>query len=408
MTPALALLLAAGCADTRDDHTWNSSLDGTRTGASSDLGGPARTDPGKAALYDNGLIVCLSGAGGMMGESERLRDGLANGGVDRAIEIFSWSGGGVMEDQTDVEANRRKAAQLSRRIEDYRKSYPARPVHLVGVSAGTGLVVWALEALSDGVQATGAVLISSSLDTRYDLTRALGKVTDHIYSFNSVADTVLSLGVTWAGTVDRGGGLAGGLVGFSPADGAAEETRALYRDKLTQISWNPGDVFLGHLGDHLGATNPAFVKARIAPLVLGKAPAVINGNGKNGKALTEDYAREIARRKEEEAERKAAEKAAADAKAAEDAKKAQDAARPAAPKVEAPKVDPPAAPPPPVAPPVAPPPAPEKAPAKSSAKPKAQPVSSPHQRRFVDWRVTVPERGQEEARFLSDSAGRLP
>jgi len=222
--------------------------------------------------YDRGLVVLLSGAGGMMGETERLRDGLQQAGVDRAIEIFPWSRGGVLTDQTDVEANRKKAHELARRLDGYMRGHPGRPVHVIGVSAGTGLAVWALEDLASEFQATAGILISSSLDTQYDLSRALANTTDGIYSFKSVADTVLSLGVTWAGTVDRGGGLAGGLVGFGVPSGASEETKRLYQEKLHEIAWWPGDVVYGHVGDHLGATNPAYVKAKVAPIIMGETP----------------------------------------------------------------------------------------------------------------------------------------
>ena len=235
-------------------------------------GGTSYTSPER---YERGLVVCLSGAGGMMGEVDRIRDGLSSGGVAQAIEAFDWSRGEVFGDQMDVAENRRRATQLAARVETYVRQHPGRPVHLIGVSAGTGLVVWALESLQ-GVKATGAVLIASSLDTHYDLSRALGNVSRRLYSFNSMADTVLSLGVTWAGTVDRGGGLGGGLVGFSPPDGASEATKRLYQEKLKQFSWNPSEVLLGHLGNHLGATSPAFVRVRIAPLILGKEPKTAN------------------------------------------------------------------------------------------------------------------------------------
>jgi len=235
--------------------------------------------------YERGLVVCLSGAGGMTGECDRIRDGLNAGGVDRALEVFEWSQGGVLEDQASVELNRRKAAELARRIDTYLSEHRGRPVHLVGLSAGTGLVVWAMEALADDDKITGAILLSSSLDTKYDLTRALERVTDHLYAFTSVADTILSLGVTMAGTVDRGGTLAGGLVGFSPPDTAPEQTRTLYKERLTQIAWWPGDMLLGHMGDHLGPTNPAFVRARIAPLVLGKKPETASGQAAGAEAV---------------------------------------------------------------------------------------------------------------------------
>jgi len=240
---AVALLASAGC------HTTNYTA-------------PER--------YERGLVVCLSGAGGMMGEVNRIRDGLDSGGVGHAIECFDWSCGVVLSDQANVAENRRKAGRLARRIEAYQRRYPDRPVHLIGVSAGTGLVVWALENLDPERPATGAVLLASSLDAKYDLSRALGRVTDRLYSFHSVADTILSLGVTWAGTVDRGGGIAGGFVGFSPPEDAPAETKRLYEERLVQFAWHPGEMVLGHLGDHLGATNPNYVRIRIAPLVLGE------------------------------------------------------------------------------------------------------------------------------------------
>jgi len=220
--------------------------------------------------YERGLVICLSGAGGITGECGRIRDGLNAGKVDRAIEIFDWSKGGVLSDQLSVEENQRKAGELARRVEAYMAEHPGRPVHLIGLSAGTGLVIWALEDLSVPVE--GAILLASSLDARYDLTLALSKVRDHLYSFNSVADTVLGLGVAVTGTVDREGDMAGGLGGFSPPHGASEAAKALYKEKLVQIGWWPGDVILGNLGDHLGSTNPLFVQAKISPLVLGKQP----------------------------------------------------------------------------------------------------------------------------------------
>ena len=229
--------------------------------------------------YDRGLVVCLSGAGGMVGECDRMRDGLASGGVDRAIEVFDWSRGDVLSDQVSVESNRRMAGTLARRLESYMTEHPGRPVHLMGISAGTGLVVWALEDLQQGFQAEGAVLMASSLDTKYNLGPALAKVRDHIYSFGSPVDPVLSLGVTVAGTVDRGGGLGGGLVGFSPPATASDADKNAYKQKLSLVTWWPGDWVLGNTGTHLGSTSPAFVRVKIAPLIMGKEPPKTEAEG---------------------------------------------------------------------------------------------------------------------------------
>ncbi|MCX5682575.1 MAG: hypothetical protein NT049_02685, partial [Planctomycetota bacterium] len=227
--------------------------------------------------YDRGLVVCLSGAGDMVGECARMRDGLNSGGVDHAIEVFDWSRGDVLSDQVSVESNRRMGATLARRLESYMIEHPGRPVHLLGISAGTGLIVWALEDLQEGFKVDDAIIMASSLDTRYDLTKALTTVKGRLYSFFSVTDTILSLGVTVTGTVDRKGALAGGLVGFGVPGGATDETKALYHEKLKQIGWWPGDVVLGHMGDHLGASSATFVRVKIAPIVLGKESAKSEG-----------------------------------------------------------------------------------------------------------------------------------
>ena len=44
--------------------------------------------------------------------------------------------------------------------------------------------------------------------------------------------------------------------------------KELYEDKLVQHRWEPSDILRGNIGDHLGATNPGFVRKRIAPLLL--------------------------------------------------------------------------------------------------------------------------------------------
>jgi hypothetical protein len=220
--------------------------------------------------YERGLVVVLSGAGSLVGECNRICHGLNAGGAKQALEVFEWSSGKVLADQSDVNYNRGRALDLAHRIGAYQAEHPGRPVHLVGLSAGTGVVVWTLEYLSEPIE--GAVLLASSLDTHYDLTAALLHVNGRIHSFSSflILDPILGIGVPLAGTVDRSGGVAGGLVGFKPPEGASDQTRALYKKKLEEHPWWPGDLFLGNLGDHLGTTSLLFVQARIAPLVVGK------------------------------------------------------------------------------------------------------------------------------------------
>ena len=231
------------------------------------MGGCQPKDYTTAARYEQGLVVCLGGAGGMAGEVDRLREGLYEAGVVYALEDFHWSRNDVLNDQMDLEENRRRASQLARRIEGYYYAHPDRPVYLIGVSAGTGIVVWSLEDLQPSHSIQAAFLIASSLDSRYDLTKALECVNGQMYIFYCYTDPLLSLGTTLAGTVDRRHTLSGGLGGFSPPEKADQYTKELYNSKFTQRGWQPTDIFEGHIGDHLGATNPAFVRKHIAPLI---------------------------------------------------------------------------------------------------------------------------------------------
>jgi pimeloyl-ACP methyl ester carboxylesterase len=227
-------------------------------------GGCAHGDYTSPERYERGLVVCLSGSGRMMNEIRSVRRGLAEGGVDCAIEAFEWSR--FMLDLTSVEKKKTLASRLARRIETYQKVYPGRPVHLVGVSSGAGLVVWALENLTPGHRVASAVFIASSLSRTYDLTAALGRLDGFAYNFHSPMDVVSGASVV-VRTVDGRHGVAAGLSGFVLPEGADEQTRAAYNEKLVQVGWTPGDAMTGNVGDHLGATRPAYVRKHIAPLV---------------------------------------------------------------------------------------------------------------------------------------------
>jgi pimeloyl-ACP methyl ester carboxylesterase len=223
--------------------------------------------------YDRGLVICLSGAGGIAGEVGRIHQGLIDGGARCAVESFEWSSGSILADQADLRANKAKARILACRIEKYLTVHHDCPVHLVGVSAGTGLVVWALEDLPPDCHVANVVLIASSLSQQYDLAAALGHVGGRLVVHYSPVDTVLGVLVPATGTVDRAGGTSGGLSGFRPPDKADNATRALYAEKLTQVGWSAEDTALGHLGDHLGGTQPAYVRERIASLAWVRVPA---------------------------------------------------------------------------------------------------------------------------------------
>lgn len=241
--------------------------------------------------YDRGLVICLSGAGGVMGEVGRIRQGLVDGGVGCAIEAFEWSTGNLLADQTDLMANKEKARMLTRRIEKYQEERPDCPVHLIGVSAGTGLVVWAVENLSPDRPVDNVMLVASSLSGRYDLSGVLKNVGGCLCSYYSAADLVLGILVPVTGTVDRTSGSAGGLGGFRIPDDADDQTWMLYSDRLLQIGWKPADATYGHIGDHLGGTQPAYVREYIASLAWARKPGAAPPVGEGSSLVKADVAR---------------------------------------------------------------------------------------------------------------------
>ena len=223
--------------------------------------------------YERGLVVVLGGAGNVTMSPDSIRWGLHEGGVDHAIEVFQWTKThNVLEDQTDVARNRAMAGRLASRVTAYMAERPGRPVHLVGLSAGTGLVVFALEQLPPRCQIDGACLLASSLKDTYNLAPALRHVRNEITNFSSVMDVVvLGVGVGFAGTVDRGQGTAAGIAGFKVPPDVDDSTRRLYGDKLVEVPWNPAYVVFGHAGTHTGAASSGFVKQFMAPIVLDAA-----------------------------------------------------------------------------------------------------------------------------------------
>lgn len=217
--------------------------------------------------YEKGLVICLPTAGGFNFMAKSTRKGLEKGGVEGAVDIYHWSSMNVAKDHLNLERNRRKAAELARRIEAYQTEYPNRPVHLIGQSAGSGIAAWAVGDLSPGHRVTGLVFVASSLGKRYDLSAVLRKVDGALHNFYNPLDVVLGVGTPVAGAVDGSKEPAGGQVGFELPPAADDETKRLYAERLVQHAWKPGDIVQGNAGDHLGATRAGFVRYRIAPII---------------------------------------------------------------------------------------------------------------------------------------------
>ena len=227
-----------------------------------------------------GYIYYLDGAGGgsaLLNWSGGVKKGFEDAGYNVFGEMFSWETGlGALADQAaGVDYKRTKARELVRRIREHRQDCPYDPIHLIALSAGTAVAVYALEALPDDEPVESVVLLGASVSSDHDLTQALRHVRNRLFIFTSRTDTVLSFLVPLTGTADREFGGAGpaGLEGFILPKDASEETRRLYAEKVVTIAWTPEFEKAGNYGGHLDNVSAVFIRDHVAPLVMeGRLP----------------------------------------------------------------------------------------------------------------------------------------
>jgi len=224
-----------------------------------------------ADRLENGLVIILPG---IEGESELNRDirrGLVSAGVYRALPIYSWGRpipiAGVLLNQVDFIGNRLEGLKLARMITEYQDSHPGRPVYVIGHSGGGGVAVFAAEGLPEDRQVDGLVLLSASISSGHDLTKALKRCRGGILNVYNRDDAgMLGFGTVVAGNVDGVHGPSAGLIGFDrPAAGDPQEKKDAYT-KVYQLqltaAMSQGD------NPHAAATRPGFVATYVVPWVL--------------------------------------------------------------------------------------------------------------------------------------------
>jgi len=210
---------------------------------------------GPRARY--GITFYCPGAGNIDFGDRGLRQGLEQAGYKGQVATVVWtvSLNPAIDQMLRLNA-RAGASRLARAIERYIDRYPGRPVHVVGLSAGTGVAVWALERLDEGYMVDNVVLLASSLSHTYDVSRALTHVRGKIYNYYSPYDAILTIPMKVFGTIDAKFGVDGaGAVGLHPPHGA---------DRVVNIRWRPEYAQYGYNGGHTDGTSPAFVRAVLA------------------------------------------------------------------------------------------------------------------------------------------------
>jgi len=207
--------------------------------------------------------IFLDGAGWYGGDGP-VRAGLRRAGFPGTVERFRWSSFlGPLPDHLLARADNPKAAALADRITALRRANPTGKIVLIGLSAGTCIVVHALERLPADVAVDHVVLLSPSISSLHDLSKALRHVRHRLYATNSPHDLILAA-VPSAGLTS---GRPAGQIGFRPPKHFDSTKRELYR-KVVNLSWRPGYVAYGWDGGHVSATGSEFIRVVIGPRIM--------------------------------------------------------------------------------------------------------------------------------------------
>jgi len=209
---------------------------------------------------EHGITFYCPGAGNFDFGDVGIRQGLCAAGYRGQVAAVMWTALlGPAVDQRLGNA-RIGAERLARLIEEYHKKYPGKPVNVVGLSAGTGVAVWALENLKPNHSVENVVLLGSSLWHRYDVSKAMKRVRGEIYNYYSPRDPVLAGPMKLFGTIDGVFGEDGaGSVGFKTPG-------------VVNIRWQQEYSRYGYQGGHTDGTSPRFVETFLSKhLIAGAA-----------------------------------------------------------------------------------------------------------------------------------------
>jgi len=218
-----------------------------------------------------GITYYVGGAGpiGNIGSWD-VPAGLVDGGYAGYIRVFQWQGLTHVGDQMDPSRHRSKAVELAAEMRGYARRYPGRSIHIIALSAGTGVATLALEYLPESAQVDRVIFLGSSLSAKYDLTRALRRIRHGLYVIHSSGDPILRDVVKYTGTVDRSPAEEGiaGLEGFQMPPLPSSDTLGQYA-KLHNIPYRAEFADVGYTGKHTDTVRRDFIRAYIAPVLLG-------------------------------------------------------------------------------------------------------------------------------------------
>jgi len=207
----------------------------------------------------------LDGAGNWgFGVSETV-NGLRKAGYKGQVSAFLWSMTmSPVADQVLKPLAGLGAARLAGNIDDYLNRYPNNDVNVIGLSAGAGVALRAVEHIKPPHKINNMILLAASISSAYDVERALKNMKGKIYVYFSHNDAMLSGPVRVLGTFGaKGDEPPAGLIGLrAPAAG----------DRVVNVGWTPRFEKYGWSGSHTSCTSEAFVEYVLSEHVVPELP----------------------------------------------------------------------------------------------------------------------------------------
>jgi hypothetical protein len=216
--------------------------------------------PSLQAAIDEGLVIFVEGIRwlGIRWDLQPAVTGLRKAGYGGEFEYWkwhsTWRGWVVLPVIMAPALLEREARRLADYIVAQRAANPSRPIHLMGCSCGTFVVLRALEMLPAGVNVQAAALLAGAFDPRRELDKSLEHVAGPVVVTSSMGDwLILGLGTLIFGTADRRHSFSAGMVGLP----ASSSKRPI------QIKWRPAMIAYGHMGTHFISSE--FIAKFVAP-----------------------------------------------------------------------------------------------------------------------------------------------
>lgn len=211
-----------------------------------------------------GRTYYIDGAGNWGFGVAEVIGGLEAAGYKGSIRVWQWSRTfNPALDQTLRFIPQGRGYDLGKEITAYKKEYPRSRVNIIALSAGTGVAVWACEAVEPPATVHNVILLGSSLSSKYDMRKAMRNIDGKVFVYCSPSDPILDGPVRALGTIDGSMDDAAGLRGLHvPPD---------LRGRIVNIPWSSKYEPYGWTGSHTDCTSEPFVRVILSKHIVGEA-----------------------------------------------------------------------------------------------------------------------------------------